>query len=1064
MTLIRIAQSILCAALLWVAGSAFAAPAEDALVVLYQPRTVRGEAAGLHMRVHGGPANEAIELPHTRVAQPMQSLFDGHLVALLAQGTGGGSPFGSDTARELLLFQVAPPKCVYAPWSPEWEPVTLLAEESPINGECRLALLERRRNGTAPPRGRVRVLGVQIKNASIQFVVRGQWDLHAAPAAGAVSWKTGELYVACDGPRAGMSAIVAIDLASGEQRYAPFPMMQQGMLSVAPAALAITQDGSQLALLESAYSLERRDGGRVSTLRLLESATLQDTGKSIGIAGAGSGVGRVFARRSEDLVISTADDAAGFAYVTAMTTSAAILTKRGEWAFRDATTGSRVAPSPDGAMLALAGGKSLRVFGPESESPKTFNVRDAIEAIAWTRNGVYVGAGPRLGRFDGDSSLFNPELEMFSGFIVDLLPIAAINSPIAESGVDRLQLPPRVHLDADTPGRDQRVITIKAPRGADLRLVHDAPAAPWLTATLIENAPDEFHLMLSLNKQSMQQPGEYRSPIRVELSEAMSDDLIEVVASSYAKGTRAIEWQSSTGFGPLMRLVSAAPLHLSHRIRRGPVAQAPRGTAAVVVRLEDVARGAITRQVLLDYVSGGGGLLVVAGHSPEIAAEGLRRWLEPLGLLIDPAQDVTGRFPVPQSSVAAFGLDQLAVSAGAYVETTRPMEFTVPGPQPGTSVLALARHGYGRLAVLASGSPLEDVALSQGGYRRFGRALFDWLTGANGGVSDSDNDGLRDDIEDADASGAKSARETDYLNPDTDGDGIPDGLEDANLNGVVDEGETDPRRADSDADGLPDGADADPLPPVGTPVILAVQPQGGPAEGGTLVELTGRNLPVNPQVWFGERRASVMVRTDSTRVVAASPPRIFGELSGPVVVRIADPLDLNEHVFKEAYTYHPPSAVELVLAPAARVRRVYDGYRGLFSLSLDIPDVRIDAAAFYLRTEPALNGLEAIAVPSATLTQAGRALQLTKYGDSEFRVVIGPGEPLTGRTALGTVSWRLPNLASPVNAIRWYVLYPDVRVLWGSNVDVLSNDVEIHLDTLDAKSIPARPPDPAAML
>ncbi len=63
--------------------------------------------------------------------------------------------------------------------------------------------------------------------------------------------------------------------------------------------------------------------------------------------------------------------------------------------------------------------------------------------------------------------------------------------------------------------------------------------------------------------------------------------------------------------------------------------------------------------------------------------------------------------------------------------------------------------------------------------------------------TDSDGDGLTDDIENAWCTAA--------LDADSDDDGLPDGLEDANRNGVVDSGETDPCNADSDGDGLQDG-------------------------------------------------------------------------------------------------------------------------------------------------------------------------------------------------------------------------------------------------------------------
>ncbi len=115
--------------------------------------------------------------------------------------------------------------------------------------------------------------------------------------------------------------------------------------------------------------------------------------------------------------------------------------------------------------------------------------------------------------------------------------------------------------------------------------------------------------------------------------------------------------------------------------------------------------------------------------------------------------------------------------------------------------------------------------------------------------SDSDDDGIPDDVEDANGNGIVDQGETDPGNPDTDGDGIQDGTEkgytaddigpdtdlaffqadldpftttdplmqdtdqdglkdgqeDANRNGIIDNSETDPCNPDSDADGLTDG-------------------------------------------------------------------------------------------------------------------------------------------------------------------------------------------------------------------------------------------------------------------
>ena len=95
---------------------------------------------------------------------------------------------------------------------------------------------------------------------------------------------------------------------------------------------------------------------------------------------------------------------------------------------------------------------------------------------------------------------------------------------------------------------------------------------------------------------------------------------------------------------------------------------------------------------------------------------------------------------------------------------------------------------------------------------------------------DSDHDGLLDGEEDSNGNGTIDAGETDPNNAeDTDGDGlsdyietssctnsndadsdddgIKDGIEDVNQNGLVDSGETDPCLADSDGDGIQDGTE-----------------------------------------------------------------------------------------------------------------------------------------------------------------------------------------------------------------------------------------------------------------
>jgi hypothetical protein len=72
---------------------------------------------------------------------------------------------------------------------------------------------------------------------------------------------------------------------------------------------------------------------------------------------------------------------------------------------------------------------------------------------------------------------------------------------------------------------------------------------------------------------------------------------------------------------------------------------------------------------------------------------------------------------------------------------------------------------------------------------------------------DSDRDGIKDVLEDANRNCIREVNETDSYNPDSDGDGLADGMEDRNQNGILDPGETDPRMVDTDRDGIPDGVE-----------------------------------------------------------------------------------------------------------------------------------------------------------------------------------------------------------------------------------------------------------------
>ena len=110
----------------------------------------------------------------------------------------------------------------------------------------------------------------------------------------------------------------------------------------------------------------------------------------------------------------------------------------------------------------------------------------------------------------------------------------------------------------------------------------------------------------------------------------------------------------------------------------------------------------------------------------------------------------------------------------------------------------------------ARSGPGDDGSFTDGSATKDGAGSLDSTADApsdgfavtdNGPVpskTDSDGDGLPDDVEDANKNGAVDVGETDPKKADTDGDGLGDGAE-LNVYG------TDPTKADSDGDGLSDG-------------------------------------------------------------------------------------------------------------------------------------------------------------------------------------------------------------------------------------------------------------------
>jgi hypothetical protein len=108
-------------------------------------------------------------------------------------------------------------------------------------------------------------------------------------------------------------------------------------------------------------------------------------------------------------------------------------------------------------------------------------------------------------------------------------------------------------------------------------------------------------------------------------------------------------------------------------------------------------------------------------------------------------------------------------------------------------------------------------------------------------VSDTDGDGIPDDVEDKDQDGNVDPGETDPNNKDTDGDGLEDGVEDKDKDGIVDFDETDPTKSDTDGDTVSDGDEVnngtDPKDPNDPPASGSAPPSSGSTPPPTPLEM-----------------------------------------------------------------------------------------------------------------------------------------------------------------------------------------------------------------------------------
>jgi len=394
----------------------------------------------------------------------------------------------------------------------------------------------------------------------------------------------------------------------------------------------------------------------------------------------------------------------------------------------------------------------------------------------------------------------------------------------------------------------------------------------------------------------------------------------------------------------------------------------------------------------------------------------LREWLSPAGITLNLNEKTEGQFPGSRSHWLGRYWDNFRIGHGCAIRATDRSARVVPGGREAAQcVLALPSYGYGRMAVLASQTPLESGAMRNESNRRFADALFRWLARAGKEVEDLDADGLPDRIEDRNGNGSVDPGETDRLNPDTDGDGIPDGKEDANRNGAVDEGETSPLNPDSNGNGVWDGADPSPLPPIDAPHVAGADPNSGPAEGGTQVLISGRNLAPDCEVWFGPRRADTARSLGAGALFAETPSWESAE-GGRADIRVVNPATNLEGRLPSGYSYTPLSTVELSLARMGSVSLLY---KGAVSIRLQCkPETAVGRITLYLDAEPAGVLSWGDLTTGRAAEFAGRRVVKRPTPTGGIWVDVSPGRRERGAGELAVVRWECSVPLYEVSPIR----------------------------------------------
>lgn len=845
------------------------------------------------------------------------------------------------------------------------------------------------------------------------------------------------------GPDTCAVGIAVVDLARGEIVDEVQNLANEArQMAAAPGGMAISRSGRVLFALVTGYAIGQRSGEAVSWLYALDPQDLARQAGPLelpGVAEAADAPIQPVAANS--CWVATRPRGSDFAYATLATATMAAaalaaaseneLIPEAQLPFSGVFDSFSLAPEPAGTGVAVAVDDCVQIRGKTGETRTSWSFQSSVTLLRWARDGLLAGEAGRLHLLDPVTPEVIASVQLQTGHVVDaaILPEDAVANDVPEQ-TDRLELPRSVLFRGEAAGQEVKALPVQPPRPTDSwQIDYDREEMPWLVihpttgvgpgvvymgvdpAWYRPGSTEQGVLYARLTTPAQDLPApRAEATVEVRLLPEERFDVRRVLwiwddddASSFR------DESDPRGLRALAELLAGPPHFLAHREVAGAFQEPLDPYAVVVLDAAAAARGWVTRRAVLDYVRGGGALLFLGRHLPETSERELTQWLAPMGIQIDARALVEGVFPANSNHWLTRHWPQTEIREGCAIYTDYPEAVCVPGVPEGqlcACVFMSRTYGLGRLAALASKSPLESRVLKSQQARLFAADLFCWLAGAEKHLEnqDMDSDGLPDDIEDANGNGITEKEETDFLKRDSDGDGLPDGMEDLNMNGLPDEGETDPLNADSDGDEIQDAADESPAPPAGAPVLHSLQPESGPAEGGTTVVVSGRNLPSDAVVWFGGRLSPSVRVVDATELVAETPA--FPEADGgQAKVRVASRTGDVEGAFTRGFAYAPRSTVRLALTTLDRISRQNDVYAGRLAVRLEKPpNVPLENVTLVLAPDPPGSVLwprELLPAP-----QPGRPVMRPLHSGEMLVAVLNAGK-LPESAQLTIVPWRV---------------------------------------------------------